>query len=330
MIASLGRYLPATVETSDHALSRHYVSPEECARLGYQQVAVEQTLYPAEMALRAARECLSASGLLETSIRKLVHTAIGRHGFSQLWSPASWLQQQLQLVNAVPFNLTQGCNAQLIAFCDACECLQQRPAGDAVLVTAADRFNTSRFNRWNSDYGIVYGDGATALALTNSGNGLMRVTWCNTISVPELEDLHRLPDAGILGSFDGEDVRSTKKAFIGRMGPAIVMERTRASVQRLWSQARRDCGLTSDDVRWFVLPNLGRELLIGNYLDAIEAPLGKTLHSWGSCVGHLGCSDAVAGLYEIVRRGLCEEGDQLVLIGAGAGFTWSLVVLEVL
>jgi 3-oxoacyl-[acyl-carrier-protein] synthase-3 len=47
-------------------------------------------------------------------------------------------------------------------------------------------------------------------------------------------------------------------------------------------------------------------------------------------VGHLGAGDQFAGLAHLVDTGLLHLGQTCVLVGIGAGFSWTVAVLEVL
>ncbi|MCW2797484.1 MAG: pks9-2 [Nocardioides sp.] len=62
-------------------------------------------------------------------------------------------------------------------------------------------------------------------------------------------------------------------------------------------------------------------------------PLGidpqRSTWDWGSRVGHLGGGDQIAGTDHLARSGSLSAGDLCLLAGVGAGFTWSVAVLEI-
>jgi hypothetical protein len=68
------------------------------------------------------------------------------------------------------------------------------------------------------------------------------------------------------------------------------------------------------------------QVLPARQLEAIDAGGWP----WSRTVGHLGAGDQFAGLARLIE--LCEvrPGDPVLLLGVGAGFTWSGAMVEIL
>jgi 3-oxoacyl-[acyl-carrier-protein] synthase-3 len=47
-------------------------------------------------------------------------------------------------------------------------------------------------------------------------------------------------------------------------------------------------------------------------------------------VGHLGAGDQICGFNHLLETDRVRPGDRVMLLGVGAGFSWSCAVLEVL
>jgi 3-oxoacyl-[acyl-carrier-protein] synthase-3 len=84
------------------------------------------------------------------------------------------------------------------------------------------------------------------------------------------------------------------------------------------------------DIDWFVLPSLGAGRIKAHFLDPLGIDLDRTTWPWGRHVGHLGAGDQIAGLSHLGGAGRLARGQRCLLLGVGAGFSWSAAVVEVL
>jgi 3-oxoacyl-[acyl-carrier-protein] synthase-3 len=83
------------------------------------------------------------------------------------------------------------------------------------------------------------------------------------------------------------------------------------------------------DIDHFVLPNMGLTRMRAQFFEPFGIDPDRTLWSWGRQVGHLGAGDQMAGLARLASHGALEPGQWCLLAGIGAGFTWTVAVLEV-
>ncbi|MER5537739.1 ketoacyl-ACP synthase III family protein [Streptomyces mirabilis] len=327
-LAGTGSYLPDTRMDVAEAAKRYPDDHDRILATGYATVAAEETLYPADMALIAAERALATAGVKPSDLRLLMVTGIHRHGHKRLWSPASWLQSKLGCPRALPLTVNQGCNAQMLGLEVAARYLGGLGGGPA-LVVATDRFGGSSFDRFTADYGIVYGDGAAAAVLTTDPDATgWRIAACHTVSDPGLEGLHRAdepaPERPDLLAAE-HDVRSAKRRFLSEHGMNRLREATRAAVGEI-SRTLLPAGVDPRLCR-IVYPNLGLKLLEENYFPEFPGGADASLWAFGRTVGHLGSGDQIAGLDHIADEAFA-PGDRLLLLGAGAGFSWTGMLVE--
>lgn len=64
-------------------------------------------------------------------------------------------------------------------------------------------------------------------------------------------------------------------------------------------------------------------------LVALDIDLDLTTWSWGRTVGHLGAGDQIAGLGHLVEDAAVNAGDHCMLLGVGAGFTWTCALVRI-
>ncbi len=323
-IIACGSYVPSEVKIDYDALE---LNEEEISYLGYTGVAIENKLFPVEMASMTLDQIFNSEKINKEDISYLCYTYIHQQGNSNFWSPASYLQNKHSLKNAIPFNLLQGCNSELLAIDLMCSVLNQQDKDKMALIASADRFSITKFNRYNSDYGIFYGDAASAIII-GKNPGIAKILAIQSISAPELEEMHR-------GPYQEElernlncfyDIRSTKKAYLEKYGRDTLMNLTRKSLTQLSKKVSAISNL--QEIDYYIFPNLGTKLLEGNYYPAFPGAKEKSLIDFGKSKGHMGANDAIAGFDYLFKSKKLKRGQKLLLIGAGAGFTWSAMLLE--
>lgn len=294
---------------------------------GYLSVVQETNAAPYEMAAEVSRLALNEAG---QEPEMLVYGSIHRHGQPRLWSPASWLQRELGMSGATPtLAIQQGCNGLM----QAVNMTMGQPSGpfQTGLYVGADCFNGSGFDRWGSDYGLIYGDAAAAFVLSRS-NGFARILHSTLDGVPELEELHRDSDASFEGpdSWQTEyDVRRTKRAFLSKHGTAGFAESLVASLHRLRAGLEANPSWRGmADV--LLTPFVGNKTRLATY-EKVFGPLAQR-NFWeiGRSLGHLGTTDGWVGLQLLRERGELTAGQHVLIVSAGVGFSCSITLLKIL
>lgn len=323
-ILGLGSYLPGPSMSAQNAIAAGYCQASDLAKGDFQSVQVEDRLYPADMAEVAARQALH--GRTANELDWLLYSHIHYQGQPRLWSPASYLQHRLAAPQAQAINTVQGCNGMLLSLELACRLLHGSP-GRSALCLSADRFNISGFQRWRADYGLVYGDAAAAALLGYADDAIADILAIESLAAPELEGLHRHTHPAPEGSFDPDDIRSSKKRYLVEHGATALQDATRRSLHSLWQRVAQRSGVSRHDIGHLLLPHLGRQLLADNYLAALDLPRAQTNIEAGLQLGHLGCADPLLSLHQLQQGGHA-SGELALLVGAGAGFSWTLCLVS--
>ena len=317
------------VPVDDVVASGRYAA-ETAAVDGYTSIARSPSRPPYEAALTAARGAMAESNLVPAAVGALIYASIHRHGQPRFWSPASWVQRQLGLNSRIPaLAVQQGCNGllqSLVALAPICK----MQAASNLLLLGADRFEDSGFDRWRSDYGLVYGDAAAALVVS-ANDGFAKILHLAIDGAPELEELHRDEVVTAEGpeSWQAEyDIRRSKKTFLGLYGQEGFTVPLNAALKRL------RCGLLADPawngtVDWVFTPFVGSKIRTATY-EATFADLGQN-NGWeiGQTVGHLGTTDGWVGLQELRRSGRLRAGQRVLIVSAGVGFSCGVALIEI-
>ncbi|ALL63117.1 3-oxoacyl-[acyl-carrier-protein] synthase, KASIII [Paraburkholderia caribensis MBA4] len=318
--------------TIDEAIREGWYGDAEHAKDQYVSIAVEREWWPAEMALATARTALLATGADRRRVGQLTYVSIHRHGNARLWQPAAYLQSALGAPQALAFSLSHGCNGMFVAARLALDRLRCDPGQDA-LVVGADRFGTSAFDRWRGDYGVLYGDAAAAAVFGSSG-GFARVLHLSIAGVPELEGMHRhcashIEHIGHADALQEFGVRASKKAFMERYGRERFFDAIGEALSRLREDVLDRFALHAQPADWLITPHLGEAISAPLYVGMFSELARRHFDDYGRRIGHTGTADQFASIAALAASGQLTNGQRVLLVGSGAGFSCGLMLLEI-
>jgi len=285
-----------------------------------------------EMAALAAGRALRQAGCEPAEIDLLLHAAAYYQGHD-LWPPASYIQRRVIGNNRCPaMEIRQMSNGGMAALELAASYLVAGQERRHALITTGDRFCLPGFDRWRSDPGTICGDGGTA-AVLSKGGGFARLRSLVTVSGSILEKMTRGRDPFGAAPFSVRvpiDLDAQREAFVAEVGLDFVMERIDAGQREAVERALSEGDAKLSDIDWFVLPSLGRGRIKAHFLDPFDIDPERTTWPWARQVGHLGAGDQFAGLSQLGSAGHLTRGQRCLLVGVGAGFSWSAAVIEIL
>ncbi|MGX1670448.1 3-oxoacyl-[acyl-carrier-protein] synthase III C-terminal domain-containing protein [Streptomyces sp. NPDC055400] len=340
-LVSAKLWLPEGTEKAEEAVRDGRLRQRQAKELGHPAVPSAPGTAPPDMAVRAAAAALADARVDPAEIGTLLHAWMYYQGHD-LWSPAHYIAARLGALAATPIGVQQVCNGGAGALALAAACLTASTDTAAVsgavryaLVTTADRFCGPGFDRWASDFGVVYGDGGTAAVLRAPAqpDDALVLRGFATVAAPRLEAMHRGSDP--FGTHprslrDAVDMRATKRAYLRDHGIEPFERANRAAVRTVTLSALRQAGLAPDDpgLRYAVLPRFGEKTLTEGWRGVLSECVSAELVDFGRGTGHLGAGDTLAGLAELVALRLLGPGEAALVYSAGAGFTWSCLLVE--
>jgi 3-oxoacyl-[acyl-carrier-protein] synthase-3 len=328
-VRGTGVRLPERLPVRD-AVDSGVCDPRLVARTDTVSVSVSGGESAAEMAVAAARSALSRAGSGPEDVDLILHADTYHQG-QDLWPVASYIQRETVRNRCLAVEIRQMSNGGLAAIDLACAYLHRAgPRADALL-TAADRFCPPGIDRWRTDPGTPYADGAAALVLSRRG-GFARLLSVAVTADSELEEMHRGDEPmgpAPLSTRAPVDFAAAKNTFTRRYGLSFAISRTAAGQRAVVSQGLADAELELDEAAWVLLPHFGRRRLESIYLQQFGIPIERTTFAWSRTVGHLGAGDQFASLDHLVSHGLARPGDRCVLVSVGAGYSWGAAVVEI-
>lgn len=322
-IAGIGAFLPDRISTEE-AVARGWYPADQAASSGIVSVCVAEEYAAPEMAVLAAREALVMAGPEATNVRAVLHTYLNFQG-ARHWDAAPYVALH-SLGTVVPgYDVLQSCNGGLAAVELGAHLLTN--GGGNVLVTAADRFDTVGFDRWNCDSQAVFGDGAAALLLSARG-GFARITAIATGADNGLEAESR-GDTFSRGGDGPADFTGLRERYQKTTVPLREhMGRIKDVLTRSLKQVLDEAGRTAAQITRVVPVVPTYPGILGLFQNVLGMDDAKSTWDFGATTGHLGAADNLAGLHHLVTTGAVHAGDTVLLIGGGTGFTCTLAVVE--
>ncbi|WP_377270031.1 ketoacyl-ACP synthase III family protein [Peterkaempfera sp. SMS 1(5)a] len=322
--------LPSSLLVAD-AVASGACPPRLAAATDMVSVAWSPDQSAAEMAADAARTVLERAGSAPEDLDLILHADTYHQG-QDLWPVASYIQREAGGGSCPALEIRQMSNGGLAALDLAAAYLTADRNRCDALLTTADRFCAPGIDRWRTDPGTPYADGATALVLSRRG-GFARLRSLAVLADAELEPLHRGREPFSPAPFTHRipvDFEEAKKAFIGEMGMSFAVSRAHSGQQTVLKQALSDADMELAEADWVLLPHFGRRRLQAIYYKPFGIDPQRTTWDWSRTVGHLGAGDQFAGLDRLAVSGAAKPGDRIVLVGVGAGYSWGAAVVEIL
>jgi 3-oxoacyl-[acyl-carrier-protein] synthase-3 len=329
-VAGVGSWLPAAVDVAGAVADGRYDAADHAAD-EYLSITVTDDEAPPDMAVRAGQQALARADIPVDDIALLLHASLWYQGID-FWPAASYIHRQLlgEGRYAPAIDIHQMSNGSMAALELAASYLAADPGRQAALVTTADRLALPGFDRWRSDLrGLVYGDGAAALVLAREGFARLRSVV--TITDSTLEGMYRGQQPfGPVSGHAGQPVdnRTRRMQFAASTDASTHGRRILSGVTEAIERSLTEAEMKLADVTRVVFPNLGATALRKAYLEPLGLELAATAWEWGRRTGHVGAADQIIGLGNVADHGQMTPGDVVLLVGVGAGFSWTGAVVE--
>ncbi len=287
------------------------------------RIAVEEST--ASMAAEAGRQALKEAGIRPEEIEMiLAATATPDHIFP---CAACEIQERLQAVNAVCFDLNAACSGFLFAYQTA-QAYIAAGMYKTILVVGSECL--SRIVNWE-DRGtcILFGDGSGAVVLkAEEGRNWISAAHSDGKGGPAL--LCTGPNAakaGKEGNLPGQSVDwgGSAEMEISMDGKAVFQFAVR-KVPEVIHEVLDSNGLTAEDIDWFILHQANKRIVesVAKRLKTDISRFPMNLQEYGNTSS----ASIPILLNEMNRRGLLKKGQKIVMAGFGAGLSWGAAVLE--
>jgi 3-oxoacyl-[acyl-carrier-protein] synthase-3/clorobiocin biosynthesis protein CloN2 len=329
-LGGLGVHIPETV-TVRWAVEQGLYPAAAAEEQGLLATAVAGDTPAPEMALHAAQEALKQHGAPLEELGLLLYADVWHQG-PDGWSPHYYLQHHLVGGDLLALEVRQGCNGVFAALELAAPYLGD---GRDALIVAADNFGTARIDRWRAGPNFILGDGAAAVVLTRRP-GFARLLSVNSVTIPEAEELHRqgeplFPPGATTGDVVDFAARSEEfvRLTLSKLDLAMIWITMHDKFVQVMKKTLDEAGIAAEQVARVAFTNLGRQAVEERCVGALGLPMEKSTWEHGRTVGHLGASDQLVALRQLLAAGELRPGDHLLMASLGPGVTASCAVVRI-
>ncbi len=328
-MAAVASWLPPAVSVAE-ALASGALDPADAERQDFLSVTVaDPGVNVADLWSRAAGLALARSGMGADSIDLVLCAGILAIGVDG-WNAASYVQRELGMTRGLALEVRGGSNGAMAAIELAAPFLR-RPGANAAIITAGDVFPMPYVDRWRAER-FLFGDGCAA-AVLSTRRGFARLVATASTSDPALEAMHR---ADAIASFGMDerfpiDLRGRAKWFQDSgFRKEEIFQRLSFGPRVVVREVLAETGLALDEITHVIVPHFGRAITTMQCL----RPLGlrdidRTAWDFARRTGHLGPADQFAALSHLHENGDLKTGQYVLMLGVGAGFSWSTALLEI-
>ncbi len=323
-IKNIGLYFPENIITSNEIALKSGI-PEEVIieKFGIKQkhksTPDENT---SNMALKAARKTL-VNFNPENLDLILYHGSEYKDYY--LYNLAARVQYELGAVNAYAFEIHSLCSSGALSLKVARDMMSGDPdLENVLLITASKEEDFIDYQNLDSRFMFNFGEGAAGVLLKRNcqeniilGNHTITDgSFANDVAVYNIGSKHfnstRQENLNISDCIlDVADIDSMRERL------NAVTER---NFYRVIETSVEKSGYTSEDINYLALIHMKKSFLDG-ILDRynLDSNGSFLLNNYGHCQS----ADAYIAVKKGVKMGRIKEGDLVVLVGAGTGYTWS-------
>lgn len=273
----------------------------------------------ASLATLAARNALAHTALDPRDIELII---VATASPDEMLAPSACLvQDNLGAVNAGAFDLNAACTGFIYAVNMAAQSIRSGSISNAIVIGSE---TLSRFINWEDrNTCVLFGDGAGAFVLqgSNTPGGILS---CVLRSDGSGGDLLHIPAGGSKTPATFETVEN-KLHTIHMNGREVFRFATRVMASST-HDATQKAGLTMDDID-LIVPHQANRRIIEAAARVIHFPMNQIVMNIEN-YGNTSTASIPIAICEALEEGRINPGDNMVLVGFGAGLTWGALVMQ--
>lgn len=320
-IISTGHYLPEKILTNSE-LEKMVDTTEQwiTQRTGIHERRIARAdEASSDMGSAAAKVALKNAQISPESIDAVICSTITPDHFFP--STAAIIQKNLNLKNAFAFDISAACSGFIYALSVA-DSLLKSGAASTVLVVATEKM--SSITDWTDrSTCVLFGDGAGAAILkrTDDDKGILSTFMMTDGS---MGDLLIVPAGGSRMPVSPETLEN-KSHFLKMAGNEVFKVAVRRMLESS-SRVMKEAGLKNNDITLLIPHQANLRIIdaiskrIGLREDQVYINLDKR--------GNTSAASIAISLSEALDKKLITDGDNVILVSFGAGFTWGGIALR--
>lgn len=320
-ILGIGHYVPEKILTNFDLEKMVDTSDEWITeRTGIKQrhiAAAEEAT--SDLALNAGKKALADAGVKAEELDLIiVATASPDHAFP---STACLVQDRIGAVNAAAFDLSAGCSGFVYSLGVASQMIKSGLYKKALIIGAE---TLSRIMNWKDrNTCVLFGDGAGAAVIgeVEDGYGVLGID----LGADGSGGKYLYQPAGGSRKPASQETIDGHEHTIHMNGPEVF----KFAIQIMGKTAKtalKNAGMKPEELD-MLFPHQANLRIISSAAKRLKMPMEKVWVNVNKYANTSAASIPIA-LCEAQEAGVLKKGDNILLVGFGAGLTWSAIVLK--
>lgn len=315
-IAGVGAYVPEMIVTNDDLAKIVETSDEWIvSRTGIKERRISTKEGTSDLAAEAARRALEAANVKPEELDLII---LGTSSPDCNYpSGACEVQAKIGAVNAAAFDVSAACAGFIFAM-NIVQGFFKAGVYQTALIIGAETL--SKVTNWEDrSTCVLFGDGAGAAVLKNDRTGIMDMLMgsdgtkgdalkCTSRTLGNFWTGTR-PEPGFM-TMDGQEVFR------------FAVKRVPESIETLLERN----SVSKEEIKYYVL-HQANERIVEAVARRVKEPMDKfpmTIAKYGNT----STASIPLLLHDMLKQGMLEDGDKMIMSGFGAGMTWGAVLLE--
>lgn len=320
-ITGTGSYLPEKVLTNAD-LEKMVDTNDEWikTRTGiHERRIAEETTATSDLALEAAQKALDDAGVNPDEIDLIIVSTVTPDMFFP--ATACIVQSKLGCHNAAAFDLSAGCSGFVYALSVGSQFINTGIYKNVLIIGAE---TLSKITDWTDrNTCILFGDGAGAVVLQPVEDN------CGILSIElgangEYGDILSIPAGGSRQPACAVSVNE-KQHYIKMSGQGLFKVAVKVMGDAA-TKAIANAGLKQENID-FLIPHQANNRIIEAAAKKLNLNLDKVYINLNK-YGNTSAASIPIALDEALKEGKIKKGDNIVLVGFGAGLTWAASVIK--
>jgi len=317
-ILGTGSYVPEKIVTNDD-LSKIMDTSDEWiySRTGIRERRISEGENTSELAAKAALEAIKASGINVEDIDLLIVATCSPDMFVP--STACLVQASIGAVNATCFDVSAACTGFIYGLNIATQFIRTGQSKTALVIGAEV---LSKMLDWTDrSTSVLFGDGAGAAVLTDSEEEGVGSIFTKSDGVKGL--VLKCEALDVINPYASAKERTT--SYLSMEGGEVFKFAVKAmeeSVQNVLSSS----GYSLEDIN-LIIPHQANKRIIDSCAKRMKVDESKfyvNLHNYANT----SAATIPIALDEVMKKGLIQKGDKVILVGFGGGLTWGAALIS--
>lgn len=315
-IAGIGIYVPETIVTNDDLAKVVDTSDEWISsRTGIRERRISTSEGTRELAAKAARQALENSDTAPEELDIIIlGTSTPDRNFP---SDACYVQAAIGAKNAVAFDISAACAGFIFAM-NIVEGFFRAGIYKTALIIGSETI--SKVVNWNDrSTCVLFGDGSGAAVLKAGEVGIIDMLMGADGTRGDILKCQ----SRTLGNFlTGTEPELGFMTMDGQEVFRFAVKRVPESIEILMERN----SLSREDVRYYVLHQANERIV-----EAVARRLKEPMEKFPMTIGRYGNTSTASIpllLDDMIKKGMLNAGDKIIMSGFGAGMTWGAVLLE--